>query len=56
VVAICTEALASWKASGVLEGAGLKVPTRAEIDEMCKRDMEKLRKGQAEINRRYKKS
>jgi hypothetical protein len=56
VVAICTEALASWKASGVLDGAGLKVPTRAEIDEMCKRDMEKLRKDQAEINRRYKKS
>jgi hypothetical protein len=56
VVAICTEALASWKASGVLDGAGLKVPTRAEIDEMCKRDMEKLHKDQAEINRRYKKS
>ena len=53
---ICTEALASWKASKVLTGAGSKLPTRAEIDEMCKRDMEALRKSQAEINRRYKKA
>ena len=56
VVAICSEALASWKSSKVLDRAGVKLPTRAEIDEMCKRDMEALRKGQAEINRRYKKT
>ena len=55
VVAICKEALASWKASQVLDGAGAKLPTREEIDEMCRRDKEALRKAQAEVNRRYRK-
>lgn len=51
---ICAAALASWKASKVLDGA--KVPTKADIEEMCKRDREALQKAQTEINRRYKKS
>lgn len=57
VKTICAEALASWKASKVLDGAGLpkKAPTRAEIDEMCRRDKEALKKAQSEVNRRYKK-
>jgi hypothetical protein len=56
VKTICAEALASWKASKVLDGAGIKkTPTRAEIDEMCRRDKEALKQKQAEVNRRYKK-
>jgi hypothetical protein len=51
---ICREALASWKASKVLTGA--KVPTKADIEEMCKRDKDTLRKAQAELNRRYRKA
>jgi len=55
VKTICAEALASWKASKVLDGAGCKkAPTRAEIDEMCRRDKESLKKAQAEVNRRFK--
>jgi hypothetical protein len=54
VKTICAEALASWKASKMTTGAG--VPTRAEIDAMCKRDREALQKAQAEVNRRYKKA
>jgi hypothetical protein len=52
---ICADALQSWKTSKVLAGAGLKAPTRAEIEEMCRRDKEALQKAQAEVNRRYKK-
>jgi hypothetical protein len=56
VKTICAEALASWKASKVLDAAGLKAPTRAEIESMCKRDAEKLKQAQSEVNRRYKKA
>jgi hypothetical protein len=52
---ICAEALASWHVSKVLDGTRVKLPSRAEIDEMCKRDMEALKKAQAEVHRRYKK-
>ena len=53
---ICAAAVASWRASKVLDGAGLKTPTRTEIDEMCRRDKEALKQKQAEVNRRYKNS
>ena len=52
VPAICKEALASWKASKVFTGAGL--PTKEQIDAMCKRDQEALKKARAEASRRYK--
>jgi hypothetical protein len=53
VKTICAEALASWKASKVLTGAGL--PTKEQIDAMCKRDEEALKKARAEVSQRYKK-
>jgi hypothetical protein len=56
VKTICAEALQSWKASKVLDAAGLKAPTRAEIEAMCKRDAEALKQAQSEVNRRYKKA
>jgi len=43
VKSICAEALASWKASKVLDGAGLKDPIWDEIEAQAQREREALR-------------